>query len=81
MLGDQTVLAIECDNRPHTEKYVPAADLWVSAGSTPVTLVDAGSEEVGAAMALPDGRVFAIGATNPETLPAGNVARKASKQS
>ncbi len=68
LLGDQTVLAIECDNRPRTEKYVPAADLWVTAGATPVTLVDAGSEEVGAAMALPDGRVFAIGATNHTAL-------------
>ncbi len=64
LLPDQTVLAIECDNRPKTEKYVIAADKWVSAGSTPVTLVDAASDEVGSALALPDGRAFVIGATN-----------------
>ncbi len=67
-LPDQTVLAIECDNRPQVEKYVPASNTWVSAGSTPVTLVDAASDEVGAAILLPDGRVFCIGATNDTAL-------------
>lgn len=64
ILPDETVLAIECDNQPKAEKYVPAADTWVSAGSTPVTLVDTLSDEVGSAILLPDGRVFCIGATN-----------------
>jgi hypothetical protein len=68
LLGDQTVLAIECDGRPRTEKYIMAADTWVSSGSTPVTLVDAPSDEVGSALALPDGRVFCIGATNHTAL-------------
>ena len=68
LLPDQTVLAIECDNRPKTEKYVIAADKWVSAGSTPVTLVDAASDEIGSALALPDGRAFVIGATNHTAL-------------
>lgn len=31
ILPDETVLAIECDNQPKAEKYVPAADTWVSA--------------------------------------------------
>lgn len=68
LLPDQTVLAIECDNQPKTEKYISATDTWVSAGSTPVALVDIGSDEVGAALALPDGRVFAIGATGNTAL-------------
>jgi hypothetical protein len=68
LLPDQTVLAIECDRRPRTEKYVAAANTWVSAGNTPVTLVDATSDEVGAGLALPDGRGFFIGATNHTAL-------------
>jgi hypothetical protein len=68
LLPDQTVLAIECDRRPRTEKYVMAANTWVSAGNTPVTLVDAPSDEVGSALTLPDGRVFCIGATSHTAL-------------
>jgi len=68
ILPDQTILAIECDNQPKAEKYVPASDTWVSAGTTPVTLVDTASDEVGAAILLPDGRVFCIGATNHTAL-------------
>jgi hypothetical protein len=68
LLPDQTVLALECDNRPKAEKYVMAADKWVSAGSTPVTLVDAPSDEIGSALALPDGRAFCIGATSNTAL-------------
>ena len=63
LLADQTVLCLECDRQPRTEKYVMAANQWVSAGNTPVTLVDTGSDEIGSALALPDGRVFCIGAT------------------
>ncbi len=63
LLPDQTVLALECDRQPRAEKYIMAANQWVTAGNTPVTLVDAASDEIGAALALPDGRVFCIGAT------------------
>jgi hypothetical protein len=68
LLGDQTVLALECDNHPHAEKYVIAADRWVPAGTTPVDLVDAASREIGPALALPDGRAFCIGATGNTAL-------------
>jgi hypothetical protein len=68
LLPDQTVLALECDRQPKVEKYVIAADKWVSAGSTPVTLVDTASDEIGSALALPDGRVFCIGATSKTAL-------------
>jgi hypothetical protein len=63
LLPDQTVLCLECDRQPRTEKYVMAANQWVTAGNTPVTLVDTKSDEIGSALALPDGRVFCIGAT------------------
>jgi hypothetical protein len=68
LLPDGTVLALETDNRPRAEKYIAAADRWVSAGTTPTALVDASSEEVGAALALPDGRIFCIGATGNTAL-------------
>jgi hypothetical protein len=68
LLPDQTVLCLECDRQPRAEKYVMAANQWVSAGSTPVTLVDTNSDEIGAALALPDGRVFCIGATSNTAL-------------
>jgi hypothetical protein len=68
LLPDQTVLALECDRQPRTEKYVMAANTWVTAGNTPVTLIDTASDEVGSALALPDGRAFCIGATNHTAL-------------
>jgi hypothetical protein len=68
MLPDQTVLALECDRQPRTEKYVMAANAWVTAGNTPVKLIDTASDEVGSALALPDGRAFCIGATNHTAL-------------
>jgi len=63
LLPDETVLTAECNSHPKTEKYVAAADKWVSAGNTPVDLVQASSIEIGPAVLLPDGRVFATGAT------------------
>jgi hypothetical protein len=68
LLPDETVLAIQCKNHPHTEKYVAAANAWVTAGATPVDLVEASSIETGANILLPDGRVFAIGATGHTAL-------------
>jgi hypothetical protein len=71
LLPDQTVLAIECDNQPKAEKYVIAGEKWVSAGSTAsagVSLVDTASDETGSALALPDGRLFCIGATGQTAL-------------
>jgi hypothetical protein len=64
LLGDGTVVAAQCSNHPNAEKYVAAANAWVPAGTIPVDLVEATSIEVGPALLLPDGRVFAIGATN-----------------
>ena len=64
LVGDETVLAAQCSNHPKAEKYVAAANAWVPAGTIPVDLVESSSIEIGPAFLLPDGRVFAIGATN-----------------
>jgi len=42
--------------------------MWVSAGTTPVNLVEISSSEIGAALALNDGRAFFIGATGKTAL-------------
>lgn len=68
LLTDETVLAIECSAHPKAEKYVIAADEWVSAGTLPVELVQASSIEIGPGMALPDGRAFFAGATGHTAL-------------
>ena len=68
LLPDETILSVECTNIGNAEKYVAPGEKWVSAGSTPVTLVQASSQEIGPAILLPDGRVFAIGATGHTAL-------------
>jgi hypothetical protein len=68
LLADQTVLTVQCSNRPNAEKYVAAANAWVSAGTLPVDLVEAASIEIGPAVLLPDGRAFCVGATNHTAL-------------
>ncbi len=68
LLSDETVLAVECSAHPKAEKYVIAAEKWVSAGTLPVELVQASSIEIGPGMALPDGRAFFAGATGHTAL-------------
>lgn len=68
LLPDETVIAVECSGHPKAEKYVIAADRWVSAGTLPVELVQASSIEIGPGMALPDGRAFFAGATGHTAL-------------
>lgn len=79
LLPDGTVLAVQCSSIPNAQKYVIATNQWVSAGSTPAPLPagPAGDvPEMGPQILLPDGRVFAIGAsghtalyTLPSTVP------------
>jgi hypothetical protein len=68
LLQDQTILTCDCAGHPQTEKYIIAADKWINCGPTPVDLVEAASIEIGPALALPDGRLFAIGATGHTAL-------------
>lgn len=68
LMPDQTILTAQCANHPHAEKFVIPANAWVTAGTVPVDLVEASSIEIGPALLLPDGRVFAVGATSHTAL-------------
>jgi hypothetical protein len=71
LLPDNTMLTVQCSNSPNAEKYIAAIDTWVSAGSTPSILPQAchaNVAEIGPAILLPNGRVFAIGATGNTAL-------------
>ncbi|HTN52130.1 MAG TPA: hypothetical protein VML50_06975 [Anaeromyxobacter sp.] len=68
LLPDGTVIDAECSNHPHAEKYLPTTNHWVTASSVPSAhdLVQSSvgsTNEIGPAILLPDGRVFAIGAS------------------
>ena len=82
LLPDGTVLAVQCVNIPNAQKYIIATNQWFSAGNTGQTLpgnpvnVPPTIYEMGPQILLPDGRVFAIGAsghtalyTPPTTVP------------
>jgi Kelch motif len=68
LLQDQTIMVCDCAGHPATEKYLIASNQWITCGNTPTDLVEASSIEIGPALALPDGRLFAIGATGQTAL-------------
>jgi hypothetical protein len=68
LLPDETILSVDCQGHPGAEKYLIAADQWLQLDPTPSDLVEASSIEIGPAILLPDGRVFAIGATGHTAL-------------
>jgi len=86
LLADGSVLTVDVSTPPYTERYVPSLDIWVSAGTTksdlPLTTITDPTgtvvdvDEIGPEMLLPDGRLFAIGATGQTGLytppPAGS---------
>ena len=86
LLPDGSVLTVNTNNPPHAERYIPSIDEWVSAGTTPNSLVlylitdptglEVSVDEIGPAILLPDGRLFAIGGTGQTALytppPAGS---------
>lgn len=63
LLPDGTVLTVDAINAPNAEKYLPSTGQWISAGNTIVRLEDPGSQEIGPAVLLPNGTVFATGGT------------------
>jgi len=67
LLPDGTVLTAEVTDHPNAEKYDPAANAWISAGSVPagadLVLETQASIEIGPAILLTDGRIFATGAS------------------
>jgi hypothetical protein len=68
LLQDQTIIVCDCAGHPQTEKYLIASNQWITCPNTPTDLVEASSIEIGPALALPDGRVFAVGATGQTAL-------------
>ena len=68
LLPDGTILAPDAIAAPGTERYIPTLGKWISAGSTPQTLADAGSQELGPLVLLPSGKVVAIGAIGHNAL-------------
>ena len=72
LLPDGTVLCIDVQAHPSAEKYVPYANVWVSAGSIPaandLVLQTTQGPLAGPAVLMPDGRVFAIGASGHTAL-------------
>ncbi|SDO16992.1 Kelch motif-containing protein [Nakamurella panacisegetis] len=68
LLPDGSILTVSCANHPNAERYIPSTGRWISAGRTPVELVQASSIEIGPALLLPDGRVFCVGATGHTAL-------------
>jgi hypothetical protein len=86
LLPDGSVLTVNTLNSPHSERYIPSLDRWVSTGDTPTSLVltsitDPSNQvinidEIGPALLLPDGRLFAVGGSGQTALytppPAGS---------
>jgi hypothetical protein len=68
LLPDGSILAPDAINAPGTERYLPTLGKWISAGATPQTLADAGSQELGPLVLLPSGKVVAIGAIGHNAL-------------
>lgn len=83
LLPDGTVLCVQCLNVPNVQKYVIATNIWVGAGTTVQTLpgdpevaIGGTIYEMGPQILMPNGKVFAIGAsghtgiyTPPTTVP------------
>jgi hypothetical protein len=67
LLSDGTVLTVDCFGHPAAERYLTTGQ-WVSAGMAVPDLVEDSSKEIGPAILLPDGRVFAVGATRNTAL-------------
>jgi hypothetical protein len=76
LLPDGSVVTVNINGTSRAEKYIPATDTWVSASAPPqvlalMSLVDTtvnppvsrSISEIGPALVLPDGRLFAVGAT------------------
>lgn len=74
LLPDGSVVTVSCAGHPAAERYIPSSGQWISAGSTPVELVQASSLEIGPSVLMYDGRVFVAGATGHTAVytPPGN---------
>jgi hypothetical protein len=64
LLPDGTVLTVDTQNTPNSERFLPKTKKWVSAGSTIVDLSINVGLEIGPALLRPQGNVFATGGNN-----------------
>lgn len=60
-LPDDSIITVD-KNTTQSERYIPSLNQWINDANVPVTLYGAGAE-IGAALLLPDGRAFFIGAS------------------
>ena len=63
LLPDSTILLVDTQTIPNSERYDPSTQHWTSAGSTIVPLADAGSLEIGPAIQRPNGTLVWFGGT------------------
>jgi len=63
LLPNGKVLTVDVSAAPRTEIYDPSTGNWSPAGDTPMPVADKMAGEVGPAILLPNGSVFAMGAT------------------
>jgi len=64
LLPNGDVLTVDAIDAPNSEIYNPTTKKWTSAGSTIVRLEDPGTQEIGPAVLMPNGTVFATGANS-----------------
>ena len=60
LLPDGSVLTVDAEASPNAERFIPYQ--WISAGTIPVQLEDPISQEIGPAVLMYNGTVFATGA-------------------
>jgi hypothetical protein len=64
LLPNGDVLTVDAIDAPNSEIYNPTTKKWTSGGSTIVRLEDPGTQEIGPAVLMPNGTVFATGANS-----------------
>lgn len=63
LMHDGTLINPMGVSSPNAEKYDPAQNKWIAAGTLPVPIFEASSREPGAGLSLYDGRVWESGGT------------------
>ncbi len=67
LMPDGTVVTPQCASPPNAEKYDPASDKWVTAGTIAADIVENTSSEIGPGLLLPNGRAFFVGSKSGNT--------------
>jgi hypothetical protein len=64
LLGDDTILTVQCFPPYRSERYSISSNAWKDEGAIPVDLVDHGMAEIGPAMLMYNGKVIYFGAAD-----------------